>query len=75
VLLPGRFIGRHMRDLFRWGGPSLVFASRHIQSAWHPDVVHILPPFMTYSSPFLTAVVLIPISKHRKARVILVKDG
>lgn len=69
--LPGRFIGRHMRDLFRWGCPSLVFASRHIQSAWHPDVVHILPPFMMYSSPFLTAAVLIPIQNKGNKELLL----
>lgn len=51
-----------------------MFARRHIQSAWLPDVIHILPPFITYSSPFLTAVVLISISKDRKWRVILVKE-
>lgn len=53
----------------------MVFARRHIQSAWLPDVIHILPPLMTYSSPFFTAVVLIPIPEHRKLRVILVKEG
>lgn len=52
-----------------------MFARRHIQSAWLPDVIHILPPLMTYSSPFFTAVVLIPIPEHRKLRVILVKEG
>lgn len=32
-IIPGRFMGRHMSDLFLCAGPSLVFARRHIQSA------------------------------------------
>lgn len=62
--LPGRFMGKQMRDLFLWGGPSLVLARRHIQSAWVPLVVHIFPPFITYSSPFLTALVMMPESQR-----------
>lgn len=58
--LPGRFMGKQISDLFLWGGPSLVLARRHIQSAWVPLVVHIFPPFITYSSPFLTALVTMP---------------
>lgn len=58
--LPGRFMGRQMRDLFLCGGPSLVLARRHIQSAWVPLVVHIFPPLITNSSPFRTALVMIP---------------
>lgn len=38
----------------------MVFARRQIQSAWVPFVVHIFPPLITYSSPSLTAFVLIP---------------
>lgn len=60
MLLPGRFMGRQMRDLFLCGGPSLVLAKRHIQSACAPLVVHILPPLMTSSSPFRTAFVFMP---------------
>jgi hypothetical protein len=41
------FIGRQISDLLRCAGPSPVLASRHIQSAWVPLVVHILPPLMT----------------------------
>ncbi|KAG7281333.1 hypothetical protein CRUP_023484 [Coryphaenoides rupestris] len=57
-------MGRQMRDLLRCGGPSLVLASRHIQSACVPLVVHILPPLTTNSSPFLTALVIMP-AVHR----------
>ena len=53
-------MGRQMSDLLRCGGPSLVLASRHIQSACVPLVVHIFPPLITYSSPCLTALVMIP---------------
>ena len=51
-------IGRQMRDLFLWTCPSLVLASKHIQSAWAPLVVHILPPLMTSSLPTTFDVVL-----------------
>lgn len=61
-LLPGSFMGRQMSDLFLCGGPSLVLARRHIQSAWVPLVVHIFPPLITYSSPFLTALVMMPVA-------------
>ena len=53
------FIGRQISDLFLWIGPSPVLASRHIQSACVPLVVHILPPLITQSPPTLRAVVLI----------------
>jgi hypothetical protein len=33
VDMPGVFIGTQINDLLAWAGPSLVFASRHIQSA------------------------------------------
>ncbi|CAN7976581.1 unnamed protein product, partial [Ixodes persulcatus] len=57
---PGVFRGRQMSDLVLWGGPSRrVLASRHIQSAWQPLVIHILPPLITRSSPLSSAVVLI----------------
>jgi hypothetical protein len=39
------FIGTMISDLFLWG-PSLVLARQHIQSAWMPLVIHILPPLM-----------------------------
>ena len=41
------FIGREISDLFLCTGPSPVLASRHIQSACGPLVVHILPPLIT----------------------------
>ena len=41
------FIGRQMRVLFLCAVPSTVFASRHIQSACGPLVIHILPPLIT----------------------------
>ena len=53
------FIGRQISDLFLCTGPSPVLASRHIQSAWVPLVVHILPPLITQSPPTRRAVVLI----------------
>ena len=59
TVTPGATMGTHIMDLFSWIPPSPVFASRHIQSAWVPFVVHILPPLITYSSPSRTAVVLI----------------
>ena len=40
-------IGRQMSVLLRCAGPSPVLASRHIQSAWVPLVVHSLPPLIT----------------------------
>ena len=45
------FIGRQISDLFLCTAPSPVLASRHIQSAWVPLVVHILPPLITQSPP------------------------
>lgn len=45
-IIPGKFIGRQMSDLFLCAGPSLVFARRHIQSAWAPLVIHIFPPLI-----------------------------
>ena len=53
------FIGTTISDLFLWAGPSSVLASRHIQSACAPLVVHILPPLITQSPPTRRAVVLI----------------
>jgi len=44
---PLLFIGTQISDLLRCFGPSLVFASRQIQSACVPLVIHILPPLMT----------------------------
>ena len=38
------FIGTQISDLFRCLGPSPVLASRHIQSACAPLVIHIFPP-------------------------------
>src|SRR5262245_65954600 len=55
---PFSFIGRQISDLFLWTGPSPVLASRHIQSAWVPLVVHILPPLISQSPPTRFAVVL-----------------
>src|SRR6185436_14669583 len=52
------FIGTTISDLFLCTGPSLVLARRHIQSAWVPLVVHILPPLITQSPPIRLAVVL-----------------
>ena len=46
-LTPLLFIGTQISDLLRWFGPSPVLASRQIQSAWVPLVIHILPPLMT----------------------------
>ncbi len=39
--------GTQMSDLFLCTWPSPVLASMHIQSAWVPLVIHILPPLMT----------------------------
>ena len=44
---PLLFIGTQISDLLRWTWPSLVLASRQIQSACTPLVIHILPPLMT----------------------------
>src|SRR5216684_8787764 len=52
------FIGRQISDLFLWAAPSPVLASKHIQSACVPLVVHILPPLITQSPPTRLAVVL-----------------
>ena len=46
-LTPLVFIGTQISDLLRWTWPSPVLASRHIQSACVPLVIHILPPLMT----------------------------
>src|SRR5882672_12182856 len=59
ICTPLVFIGRQISDLLRWTGPSPVLASRHIQSACVPLVVHILPPLITQSPPTRLAVVLI----------------
>jgi hypothetical protein len=40
-------MGTQISDLLRWTWSSLVLASRQIQSAWVPLVIHILPPLMT----------------------------
>src|SRR5471030_3527554 len=53
------FIGRQISDLFLWTAPSPVLASKHIQSACVPLVVHILPPLITQSPPTRRASVLI----------------
>src|ERR1700722_18208956 len=53
------FIGTTISDLFLCAWPSPVLASRHIQSACAPLVVHILPPSITQSPPTRRAVVLI----------------
>ena len=47
MLTPLVFIGTQISDLLRCFGPSPVLASRQIQSAWVPLVIHILPPLMT----------------------------
>ena len=47
TVTPFAFIGTQISDLFLCSGPSEVLAMRHIQSAWVPLVVHILPPSMT----------------------------
>src|SRR5580693_2629975 len=52
------FMGRQISDLFLCTAPSPVLAKRHIQSAWVPLVVHILPPLITQSPPTRRAVVL-----------------
>jgi len=44
---PRVFIGTQISDLLRWAEPSEVLASRQIQSACVPLVVHILPPLIT----------------------------
>ena len=44
---PFSFMGTTIRDLFLCTGPLEVLASRHIQSAWAPLVVHIFPPLIT----------------------------
>ena len=44
---PLLFIGTQISDLLRCLGPSPVLASRQIQSALTPLVIHILPPLMT----------------------------
>ena len=50
TVIPGVSMGTQMRDLLRCGAPSLVVASRQIQSACAPFVIHILLPLMTRSS-------------------------
>jgi hypothetical protein len=61
TVMPFESIGTHMSVLLACGPPAsladAVFASRHIQSACVPLVVHILLPLTTYSSPRRTAVV------------------
>src|ERR1700754_803007 len=52
------FIGTQISDLFLCAGPSPVLASRHIQSACVPLVVHILPPSIPQPPPTRLAVVL-----------------
>ena len=47
TVTPPVLIGTQISDLFRCTGPSDVLARRHIQSAWVPLVIHILPPSMT----------------------------
>ena len=47
TVTPFAFIGTQISDLLRCLGPSPVLASRHIQSACAPLVIHILPPSMT----------------------------
>ena len=47
ICTPLVFIGTQISDLFLCTWPSDVLASRHIQSACVPLVVHILPPLMT----------------------------
>ena len=59
TVMPLVFMGTTISDLFLCAWPSPVLASRHIQSAWAPFVVHILPPFITQSPPTRLAVVLI----------------
>src|SRR4029077_17621135 len=59
TVTPFVFIGTQISDLLRCLGPSPVLASRHIQSAWAPLVVHILPPLITQSPPTRRASVLI----------------
>src|SRR4029078_12569108 len=59
ICTPFVFIGRQISDLFLCTGPSEVLARRHMQSAWVPLVVHILPPLLTWSEPSLRALVLI----------------
>ena len=59
MVMPLVFIGTMISDLFLCAWPSPVLASRHIQSAWAPLVVHILPPLITQSPPTRLAVVLI----------------
>ena len=44
---PGASIGTMIRLLFLFAAPSLVFASRHIQSACRLLVIHIFEPLMT----------------------------
>lgn len=58
-------MGRQMSDLLWWGRPALVLASRHIQSACVPLVVHILPPLMIRSSPLTSALVWMPYKKKK----------
>ena len=50
TVIPGVSMGTQMRDLLRCGSPSPVVASRQIQSACAPFVVHILLPLITRSS-------------------------
>jgi len=58
VCKPGESIGTQMRDLFLWrAGDCEVFASKQIQSALSPLVIHIFCPFIIKSSAFLTALV------------------
>src|SRR5258708_14024468 len=59
ILMPLVFIGTTISDLFLWAAPSPVLASRHIQSACAPLVVHIFPPSITQSPPPRRAGVLI----------------
>ena len=47
TLTPLVFIGTQISDLFLCAAPCQVLASRHIQSACRPLVIHILPPLMT----------------------------
>src|SRR5579871_3941827 len=59
IEMPLVSIGTTISDLFLWTCPSPVLASRHIQSACAPLVVHILPPLITQSPPTRRALVLI----------------
>jgi len=59
-LLPFKFVGTQISDLFLWDAPCEVFASKHIQSAINPFVIHIFWPLIIKSSPLRTAVVCKP---------------